>query len=146
MNESNLQPAPVDEPVLGPYIEEWNNLKAWLVKGKVREMELRTYIAARMFAKEPNGHFKEGTSNTAAAGFKAKLEAKLIRTILEELMIPTLTEANLTAEEAKGLIRGKPELGIAAYKALPEEKRAIIDKMIAVKPGTIDLELAPLPK
>jgi hypothetical protein len=134
------------EPDLAPYIDEWNNLKAWLATGKEREMVLRTYIAARLFTKEPNGCFKEGTSKATTDGYRAKLDAKIYRDIMEELLIPTLTEANLTAEEQKGLIKGKPELSIAAYKKLPPDKRAIIDKMLVVKPGAITLEVDPLPK
>lgn len=133
-------------------IAEWTALKTWLATGKARELELRNSIAARIFAdmKQPNGYFPEGARTSTYSGYvmnyKSKLDAKLHREILEEMMVPTLNEAQLTADESKGLIRGKPELGLKAYRALPEAKQKIIDKMIVVKPGQITLEVDPLPK
>lgn len=133
-------------------VAAWQQLKVWLADAKDREKVLRDSIAARMFAsiKQPNGAFKEGTTNLAIPGnagiYNAKLNSKLNRTILEELLVPTLAEAALTAEEAKGLIRGKPELGLVAYKNLPEEKRRIIDKMLSVKQGAIELDITTVPK
>lgn len=131
-------------------IDEWTKLKDWLAIAKAREAELRAKIAAAMFEKLPNGTFPEGTSTKLVAGsasnYSGKLSAKLIRDIQEELLIPTLTEANLTPDEAKGLIRGKPELGLVAYRNLPESKRTIIDRMLVVKPGSITLEVIPVPK
>lgn len=128
-------------------IDEWKQLKAWLVTGRAREAGLRTQIAAELFnnVKQPNGTYPEGVSRaeiqTPHGTQGASLKSKVNRDILEELLIPTLAEAKLTPEEAKGLIRGKPELGLKAYKALPEDKRKVIDKMLVLKQGAIELEI-----
>lgn len=133
------------QPELDAAVAEWNAVKAWLSTAKLREIELRRIIASEMFGnlKMPNGCFPEGTTHQIYGGYRGKLVAKLNRDILEELLIPTLAQAQLTPDEAKGLIRGKPELGLTAYKALPPAKRAIIDNMLVVKPGAIELEVEP---
>lgn len=139
-----------DTQTLDAYIQEWRNLVAWLATGKAREKELREYIASQAFPKEANGCFTAGTQNTTVtaggSNFRAKLSAKNNYTVLEEMIAPVWAEAQLTTEEATGLIRYKPELGMKAYKALPDAKRAIVDKMLSVKPGSIELEVNPLPQ
>lgn len=123
-------------------IAEWTQIKHWLEKAKAQEMTLRQEIAAGLFPKEANGAFAEGTQKIEAEGFKAKLTAKMNRTILEEVEAATLAELGA---EGMDLIRRKPELSVSAYKKLSDEKRAIADKMLLVKPGAIELEIIPIP-
>jgi hypothetical protein len=132
-------------------VKEWQALVAWIAEAKKREKALRESLANRGFhsIKLPNGCIPEGTQRLTVAGidtnFELTAKSKLNYTILEELMIPTLAEANLTPDESKGLIRGKPELGLRAYKALPEEKRKIVDKMLVIKPGALELDILQIP-
>lgn len=133
-------------------IAEWTLLKEWLTKGKAREAELRTIIAAQSFhsIKLPTGAYPEGTSNITVAGdssnYRCKLGSTWKREVIEELVIPTLTEAQLTPDEQKGLIKMKPTLSVTVYRALSEDKRAVIDKMIDLKQGSITLDVNTLPK
>lgn len=138
--------------LLDANVAEWTLLKEWLVKGKAREAELRAIIAEQMFntIKLPTGAFPEGTNSLVVAGsvsnYSGKLGSTWKREVIEELVLPTLAEAQLTPDEQKGLLKLKPELSVKAYRALPEDKRAIIDKMIDLKQGSISLEVTPLPK
>lgn len=149
-------PAPPQAPVIDAKLEadikEWQQLKEWLTTGKAKEMELRQSIAARMFnnVRQPNGTFPEGTTHgeveTPGARWHGTLGGKLDRQVLEELVIPTLAEAQLTPEEQKALVKMNPVLSVKAYKALPEAKRLIVDKMLVIKQGAITLEINQLPK
>ena len=130
-------------------IAEWQAIGPWIAKAKAREKELRTLIAAAVFdgIKQPNGCYPEGTNKAVSiTGALCTLGSKVNREILVEVMTTTLAEAQLTVEESAGLIRGKPELGLTAYRKLPEAKRLIIDKMIVVSPGAITLDVSQLPK
>ena len=146
-------PPPPAVTTLEQDISAWQVVKDRLAADKVLEMKLRTTVAARAFDsfKLPNGCFPDGTTNTVIQGtggdYKAKLKASTTYTILEEVMETTIAEAQLTPAELTGLVRrAKPELGLTAYKALSDAKRAIVDKMLLSKQGAVELTVEPLPK
>lgn len=144
-------PKPVDLQ-LDKDVLEWQQLKDYIEKARAREKYLRETIAARMFdsIKQPNGAFKEGTSHTIATGLTARYGAKLgstwKREVLEEMVVPTLTKAQLTPEEQAGLVKMNPVLSVTAYRLLPEAKRKIVDEMLVVKQGNVTLEISTLVK
>lgn len=133
-------------------ITKWKTLREWLERAKAEESNLRQSIAERMFGtmKLATGAFPEGTVHNIAEGeqynYKGKLETKWNRSLLEELITPTIAEAELDAEVAAQLIKQEPTLSVKAYKALAPDKRRIVDKMIITKQGAITLEIIPLPK
>lgn len=129
-------------------IAEWTQLKTWMATAKERESYLRGTIASRVFDshKLPTGAFPEGTTNTSVGPYRAKLGSTWKRDVLEELLVPTLTEAALTPAEQKDLIKMNPVLSVTAYRKLPEEKRKIVDKMLVTKPGSITLDVVTVPQ
>ena len=133
-------------------VKEWMSLKAWLDKGKEREMELRKSIADRVLGdtKLPNGAFPEGTRKGTGVGeeqqYRVILTTQWKRDVLDEMIAPTWAEAQLTADEAKDLLKYKPEISVRAYRKLPEAKQLIVDKMLNCKQGSITLEIIPIPK
>lgn len=133
-------------------VAEWQQLKEWQEKAKAREKFLRESIASRMFnsIKLPTGAFPEGTSHVIADGvatrYGAKLSSTWKREVLEEMVVTTLTKAQLTLEEQAGLLKMNPVLSVAAYRTLPKEKQLIIDEMLVVKQGSITLNISTLAK
>lgn len=134
-------------------IAEWLKLQEWMAVGKEREMNLRKSIAERAMGstKLANGAFPEGTQKGSVEGadgqrYAVKLTTKWSRDVLPEMISSVWAQAQLTADEAKDLLKYKPEISVRAYKALPEAKKVIIDQMITCKQGSIALEVIPLPK
>jgi hypothetical protein len=145
-------PTPDAASALEKDIKEWTAMRNWMALAKEKEAKLRQSIADRIFGtmRLPTGAFPEGTVHTMAEGstynYKATLETKWNRTLLEELITVTMQEAGLTLEEQSELLRRKYELGVKAYKELPADKRAVVDKMVVTKQGAITLELTAFPK
>lgn len=143
---------PTKEQILAAEVPKWLQLKQWLSTAKVQESALRKRLADLFFSdqKQNNGHLPAGTltalAETDISSLQAKVSQKYTYEVDESSMCAVLTEAQLTPAEAEGLIRVKYELSLKVYKALPEAKRAIVDKMIVVKPGSIELEINLVPK
>lgn len=133
-------------------VAEWQQTKEYLDKAKAREIYLRKLVADRIFinARTASGHLPEGTTRQSIAGvnnnFAGKVSCPYKREIDEALFAPTVQEAQLTADEYAACFKLDPQLKMAGYNALPTEKRAILDKMIVAKPGSITLEVQTLPK
>lgn len=120
-------------------IAKWNSIKEWLSTAKTEEAELRQSIAADLFDKQADGTFKEGTQNLESDIGKIKLTSKLNRKILEEMEDVTLKQL---PEIRAMLVKRKPELVVSVYKKLTDEQRAIVDHMLLITPGSIELEIA----
>jgi hypothetical protein len=151
-NINTTQRMTAEQIQLDKDIAEWKQLQEWMATAKERELWLRKSIADRAFnsIKLPTGAFPEGTTNhtfgTGLNNYKGKLGSQWVREVLEELIVPTLTEAALTIEQQGELIKMNPKLSVTAYRALPADKQRIIDKMINLKQGSITLEIQPLLK
>jgi len=133
----NVAADDMDQPATQDTLNEWFLAQEELAKIKDREMALRKRIARTYF---PNP--VEGT-NTAplSEGWVMKLTHKIDR----KLDIPVLTnlaDEFLKAELPLGmLVKNKPELDLKAYRALPDEKRAMFERAMTIKPGSPSLEI-----
>lgn len=140
-------PQELFEKQLAADIKEWQDLDAWIAQAKERETYLRMDIAKRCLSGklEPAGHFPEGTSKDrvmiAGQVRTVVVKGKIYRKVLEELMDIVCDEAALTPEEKNELIKKKYELSITAFKKLEPERRAVVDKMLVITPGSIELEI-----
>lgn len=136
-----------DETALQAELAEWTQLNHWLEKGKAKEMEMRRKLAKYLFADklQENGELPEGTSKgTFTAGtlrFKAKVVGKMNHKVLEELRQTTMEQAQLSADQAKALLKVQYDLSLTTYKALSDEQKKIIDHMIQIKPGAPELSI-----
>jgi len=131
-------------------IKEWKALGDWMAQAKEREAYLRKTIAERCFTWTATGAFKSGVSNAVQPGtsnnYGLRLNAQNKISICEELMAATLEEADLAPEQSAGLIKTEHKLSLTVYKKLPDAKRAIVDKMLVEKPGSIQLDVSLLSK
>lgn len=133
-------------------VEEWQRTSEYLTQCKEREMYLRKLIADRMFhdKKTNAGFLPEGTTTVGYAGsthnYGAKAQLPYKREVDESTYEAAVKEAQLTAEEYQACFSIDVKLKVAGYKALPAEKRTILDKCIVVKPGSLALEVNTLPK
>lgn len=131
-------------------IKEWETLKLWIETAKAKEMTLRKSIADRAFASKrlANGFLPEGTNRTTlqvgGGEYEAKMVQKLNRTVLSEMVGPTMTELVALNPLAADLIKTEYTVSVSTYKKLTTEQQAIADRMLVVKPGTVTLELNPV--
>jgi hypothetical protein len=130
----------------------WIAAKDALSRAKDEETALRSQVAEAYFGdkKELSGCYPKGTNkeatNTEEGAMKVKLVQKMNYSVLEELEAATLAEVKLAGVAyAHELIRRKPELSLTAYNKLTEAQRSIVDKMLVVKPGSIELEASYIP-
>lgn len=127
-------------------VEEWKSISKWMEEAKTREMELRKKLSKFLFAEklEPSGDLPAGTlKNSFLAGatrLKAKVVGKFNYKVLEELRETTLKEAAL-GEIGDLLVKPKYELSLSVYKNLTDEQKAIVNRMLEVKPGSPELEI-----
>lgn len=138
----------------------WSQAKAALDDAKLRERDLRDKFFRLGFLDKLDpvtGVLPEGTTKSQLDGtqFVYKLTAKqpYERKVLEESIAPTkaellaLTEADAITDTAvDALVRRKPELDKKAYNALTDAQRAIVDKMLETKPGSLAIEVQPVPR
>lgn len=122
-------------------LEAWQKAAQNLAIAKSQEISLRDAVYQFSFE-----HPKEGTnSKPLHQGWVLKAKLPIDRKVDEAQITPVrelLTEAGGSLD---AVIRFKPELNVAVYKALPENQREIVDLMITAKPGTPQLEIV-LPK
>lgn len=141
------------EEQLDADIKEWQGISGWMKQAKDREMELRKKIADAALGKTKlaNGAFPEGTQKGTAVGSDGQRYAVVLvtqwkRDVLPEMINAVWTQAKLTPDEAKDLLKYTPEMSVRAYRKLPEAKQLVIDQMLNCKQGSITLEVIPLPK
>lgn len=145
-------PAPNPADVLRAAILNWKRAKEMLAAAKSSESQFRGWLAQYLFAtnRQPNGAFPEGTTKTSLdignEMVNGKVVQKIKREIEEALMAPTLAEAQLTPEQGMGLIKVSYEISVSKLKELPPDKRAIVEKMLVIKPASIELEIELVPK
>jgi len=129
---------------------EWDAAKTLLDEAKEREMQLRKMVVN--FIADPERD--KGTENIELGnGWKAKVVKKLtygfvktfdgktdkhaIEKALQEI------EADGAAGEliAERLVKWTPDLSVTEYNQLPQEYKAIIDKVIVTNEGAPTLEI-----
>lgn len=122
-------------------LTKWYKLQEELESIKIAELELRKKIFGSFFITP-----KEGT-NTAdlSDGWKLKGGYKINRSIDVALLTAHVQELHAKGIPVDSLIKYKPELITAPYRALTDVQRLEFDKVLDIKIGTPSLEIV-LPK
>ncbi|CAB4194449.1 hypothetical protein UFOVP1254_65 [uncultured Caudovirales phage] len=122
-------------------LDEWSNLTQQLAAIKAKEMLLRIKIFR---AKFPNP--VEGTNKfPLAAGWIIKATYPISRKPLVDLLIARAQELRNSGVPVDTLIKSTPELVVAEYRKLDDDKRHLFDQILEIKPGSPQLEIT-LPK
>jgi hypothetical protein len=113
----------------------WAEVAELQKKLKALEMTLRTELATH-FCPNP----KEGTNTVdLGQGWKVKVKHTLNRSVDEAALDAVLAEMPEGSKEA--LLKYKPDLKIAAYKALALSDKKVFDQAVTTKPGSPAMEL-----
>lgn len=122
-------------------ISDWLDAKAKKAELEARERDLRERVIAAHF-NEPN-ELAEGThTHKLAHGWALKVESKRNRKLtIEPSEVPRLIETLEKGWGATDVIRTKYELGIKAYRELPNDARAVVNRTIETTHATPTLEL-----
>lgn len=129
---------PKEEPTQEE-ITEWHHLQDILPGLKDREMLLRKKIFAARF---PNP--REGVNKfELAAGYIMRGQYKLERKIDEAMLFLHHKEIAEQGIDIGSLVKTENvyKLDTKAYKALPDDKRKVFEKILDIKPGSPTLEI-----
>lgn len=126
-------------------LEDWFKLQDQLKKIKASEMLLRTKIYKGLFISP-----KEGTNSLPLAeGWVLKAKRTINREVdlaalnVNSLVDPATQMSRLSANgiHPESLIKWKPELVTAAYRALTAEQMEIFNECLVIKDGSPSLEI-----
>jgi len=117
-------------------IRQWNEAAQHLTHYKDLEMKLRKQVFAHAFQGAQEGVNEVDLENE----WTLKATVPYTRT-LDQAKVPDVLKALKKAKAPETLIKTKYELGIADYRKLDDDTRAIVDAILTTKPGTPALEL-----
>lgn len=126
-------------------LTKWYNLKDQLAKVKAAEMLLRLKIYKGLF-KDP----KEGTNSLPLSeGWLIKAKRVINRDIdlaslnVNSIVDPATQMSRLSSHgiHPEQLVKWKPELVTAAYRALTAEQMEIFNECLTIKDGSPSLEI-----
>lgn len=120
-------------------VAEWATADLALDTAKKREKDLREQVVEALFADAPIGtnNHELPTGDTLACMKKLNYKLDAETTANAQTAVAFLIGHELT----KRLVKWKPELSLSEYKKLPDNARAIIDKVLTITPATPSLEL-----
>lgn len=122
-------------------LNTWYTLQKELERVKTAELEMRKKIFAAYFANP-----KEGTNTVPLSeGWVMKGMHKINRSVDIALLTTHAAMLNEQQVPVDALLKYKPELVTAAYRALTDEQRKLFDLVLDIKLGTPALEVV-LPK
>ena len=103
------------------------------------ERALRKELIAEFFPKP-----KEGSNLTEIDnGWHLKLNYPMKRDIDEALVQAVRDTLEAADHSGDKVIVMRPKLDLKEYRGMPDEAKAIIDRCIIMKPGSVSLELVP---
>ena len=122
-------------------LKQWAKAQLKLALAKGLESELRAKIYLYSFD-DPT----EGTnSKPLANGYLLKAKLPIDRKVDESQIDSVRKLLAKAGGSLDAVVRFKPELNVAVYKALPEKQKEIVDTMVTAEPGMPQLEIV-LPK
>lgn len=120
-------------------VAEWIEASEALDIYKKREKDLREQVVEALFKDAPIGTNDHELPTGDTLSCVKKLNYKLdpdTTPIAQQSMYGIVGP-----ELARRLVKWKPELSVSEYKKLPDNARAIIDKVLTITPATPTLEL-----
>lgn len=127
-----------DTTSLRGMVEQWNAKKKTLSFAKNEEMEIRKAIVNTI---APGA--SEGSHTIEVDGLILGVKISFNRKVLDEELSVLSPEFEKEGISVDALIRKKPELNMAAYRKLDDEKRTIFEQCLEIKEGAPELEVKP---
>lgn len=130
---------PVRETEGGTLLDAWKQAKEQLDFWKKLEGQYREDLVTALFKDAPIGtnNHELPTGETLSCVKKLNYKLDPDTTPIAQQSIYGIIGPDL----ARRLVKWKPELSLSEYKKLPDNARAIIDKVLTITPATPSLEL-----
>lgn len=121
---------------------------AELAAAKAKEANLRAEVI-KLFSERANEALASGTENVPTGYGTLKIVHKLNYNLGNADEVDKALDAIEKSQEggnviAERLVKWTPELAVREYKLLTPTQKAIIDRVLTIKPGTPSIELVPV--